>query len=178
MRWAAAATTGVMLCRVTAELRYLGSLAAALTRDTASLAIAERLAKAAPTNAEWQRDPSISRSKVDNVRRATKAPIQLEVAECWTSSLTESKKRRVLAQAAPACPRPLDPDEPELNPAAMARRLADGSRVHAVAAGEGAAAALASAVLKLSYSAAICSAWSMTFTSRRACTGSSVVALK
>jgi hypothetical protein len=35
----------------------------------AGLAIAERLAKADPANAQWQRDLSISRSNIDNVRR-------------------------------------------------------------------------------------------------------------
>jgi hypothetical protein len=41
----------------------------ALATYQAGLAIAERLAKADPANAQWQRDLSISRSNIDNVRR-------------------------------------------------------------------------------------------------------------
>ena len=47
-----------------------GNLAAALTSYQASLAIAERLAKADPGNAGWQRDLSVSHNKIGDVQQA------------------------------------------------------------------------------------------------------------
>ena len=47
-----------------------GDLAAALTSYQASLAIAERLAKADPGNAGWQRDLSVSHNKIGDVQQA------------------------------------------------------------------------------------------------------------
>ena len=47
-----------------------GDLAAALTSYQAALAIAERLAKADPGNAGWQRDLSVSRDKIGDVQQA------------------------------------------------------------------------------------------------------------
>ena len=50
--------------------RAQGDLAAALTSYQASLAIADRLAKADPGNAGWQRDLSVSHEKIGDVQRA------------------------------------------------------------------------------------------------------------
>ena len=50
--------------------RAQGNLPAALTSYQASLAIAERLAKADPGNAGWQRDLSVSHNKIGDVLRA------------------------------------------------------------------------------------------------------------
>ena len=47
-----------------------GDLAGALAAYEAGLAIAERLAAADPGNAGWQRDLSVSRNKLGDVRRA------------------------------------------------------------------------------------------------------------
>ena len=47
-----------------------GDLAAALTSYQASLAIRERLAKADPGNAGWQRDLSVSQNKIGDVQQA------------------------------------------------------------------------------------------------------------
>ena len=47
-----------------------GDLGAALTSYRASLAIAERLAKADPGNAGWQRDLSVSHIKIGDVQQA------------------------------------------------------------------------------------------------------------
>ena len=47
-----------------------GDLPAALTSYRASLAIAERLAKADPGNAEWQRDLSVSHERIGDVQVA------------------------------------------------------------------------------------------------------------
>ncbi len=47
-----------------------GDLPAALTSYQASLAIAEKLAKADPGNAGWQRDLSVSHNKIGDVQRA------------------------------------------------------------------------------------------------------------
>jgi len=44
-----------------------GNLPAALDRYQASLAIADRLAKADPGNADWQRDRSVSHNKIGDV---------------------------------------------------------------------------------------------------------------
>jgi len=50
--------------------RAQGDLATALTSYRASLAIRERLAKADPGNAGWQRDLSVSHERIGDVQRA------------------------------------------------------------------------------------------------------------
>ena len=50
-----------------------GDLATARTHHQASLDIAERLAAADPTNAEWQRDLSRIRQKITDLGAATDA---------------------------------------------------------------------------------------------------------
>ena len=50
--------------------RAQGDLPAALTSYQASLAISDRLAKADPGNAGWQRDLSVSHNKIGDVQRA------------------------------------------------------------------------------------------------------------
>ena len=63
--------TGSAICRCRTKVgdvqKAQGNLPAALTSYQASLAIADRLAKADPGNAGWQSDLSVSYSKVGNV---------------------------------------------------------------------------------------------------------------
>ena len=57
-------------CRSTATCRGRGRLAGALTSYRVSFAIIDRLARADPDNANWQRDLSVSYNKVGDVQRA------------------------------------------------------------------------------------------------------------
>jgi len=73
-----------------------GDLAAALTSYQASLAIAERLAKADPGNAGWQRDLSVSHNKIGDVQEA-----QGDLAAALTSYQASLAIRERLAKADP-----------------------------------------------------------------------------
>jgi tetratricopeptide (TPR) repeat protein len=73
-----------------------GDLAAALTSYQASLAIAERLAKADPGNASWQGDLSVSYEKIGDVQQA-----QGDLAAALTSYQVALAIRERLAKADP-----------------------------------------------------------------------------
>ena len=73
-----------------------GDLAAALTSYQASLAIVERLAKADPGNAGWQRDLSVSYGKIGDVQQA-----QGDLAAALTSYRVSHEIRERLAKADP-----------------------------------------------------------------------------
>ena len=73
-----------------------GDLAAALTSYQASLAIAERLTKADPDNAGWQRDLSVSYDNVGDVQQA-----QGDLATALTSYQASLAIRERLAKADP-----------------------------------------------------------------------------
>ena len=60
-----ARTAGSVTCR-----SRRADLAAALTSYQASLAIADRLAKADPSNVEWQRNLSVAHSRIGDVQVA------------------------------------------------------------------------------------------------------------
>jgi len=71
-------------------------LAAAPTSYQASLAIRERLAKADPGNAGWQRDLSVSHNKIGDVQRE-----QGDLAAALTSYRASLAIRERLAKADP-----------------------------------------------------------------------------
>ena len=73
-----------------------GDLAAALTSYQASLAIAERLAKADPGNAGWQRDLSVSHDRIGDVQQA-----QGDLAAALTSYQASLAIAERLAQSGP-----------------------------------------------------------------------------
>jgi tetratricopeptide (TPR) repeat protein len=73
-----------------------GNLAAALTSYQASLAIRDRLAKADPGNAGWQRDLSVSQEKIGDVQQA-----QGDLAAALTSYQASLAIRDRLAKADP-----------------------------------------------------------------------------
>ena len=73
-----------------------GDLAAALTSYQASLAIAERLAKADPGNAGWQRDLSVSHNNIGDVQQA-----QGDLAAALTSYQASLAIAERLAKADP-----------------------------------------------------------------------------
>ena len=76
--------------------RAQGDLAAALTSYQASLEIFERLAKADPGNAGWQRDLSVSHDKIGDVQRA-----QGDLAAALTSYQASLAIRDRLAESGP-----------------------------------------------------------------------------
>ena len=73
-----------------------GDLAAALTSYQASHAIAERLAKADPGNAGWERDLSVSQEKIGDMRLA-----QGDLAAALTSYQASHAIRVRLAKTDP-----------------------------------------------------------------------------
>ena len=73
-----------------------GDLSAALTSYRASHTIRERLAKADPGNAEWQRDLSVSEQRVGDVQRA-----QGDLPAALTSYRASHAIRERLAKADP-----------------------------------------------------------------------------